>query len=101
MSGPDQGVRLSTGQVIEIRPGAGAVPSEMTMTEMSAGTLTTKVNSFSRVNSASHRSEPWGSGTLDSAPGTTVFFRVDVSGSISSLLYEVSPTQASTSLVLP
>ena len=72
ISGPAQGVRLSTGQRIEMLDGAAAVPSETTMIDRSLSSTTGVSRRFSPVYSRSQRSEPAGDGTAVSAPTRVV-----------------------------
>ncbi|WP_281535241.1 hypothetical protein [Cryobacterium breve] len=69
ISGPAQGVELSTGQVMRTVDGAGLVPSEATIIEMPSGRFTVAVSSFVPVNSSSQRSEPAGFFTVAAAAG--------------------------------
>ncbi len=72
ISGPDHGVRLSSGQRIDTSLGAGFLPSETMTIEMSSGTLTVKLRAPAREYSPSQRSEPCGLGTSVWVPFTSL-----------------------------
>ncbi len=64
MSGPVHGFELSSGQVSETSDGAGSLPFETAITDMSAGILIEKSLAWSNANCCSQRSEPAGFGTV-------------------------------------
>ena len=98
MSGPTEGVAVSRGQVTETSDGAADLPSETTTIETSWGRRT--VNCPASSHSWYQRSLPRGSGTEVSLPDFLPTSS-DLSASYRSVVWAASPTQASTSLVLP
>ncbi len=88
-------------RLIDSVDGAGSTPSDAMMTDTPSGALSLRRRLDSSAISASHRSDPAGSGTSLASPGMTSLTSSPLSASYVTKLYSVSPIHESTSLVRP